>query len=88
MARKFKPNKAGINSLMKTPEVGAEVRRVAQSIAQAAGSGDNEGIFKTDAALGRRRWRAAVIGNYEFEGSGGLAGMRRDLLRGLDGAHE
>ncbi|MFJ4794019.1 hypothetical protein [Kitasatospora purpeofusca] len=88
MVRKFKPNKANINGLMKNPEVGAELRRVAQSIAQAAGSGGNEGIFKTDADLGKRRWRAAVIGNYEFEGSGALAGMRRDLLRGLDGARE
>ncbi|MFE2409846.1 hypothetical protein ACFXDE_16035 [Kitasatospora sp. NPDC059408] len=84
--RKFKPNKSGINSFMKNPETGAEVRRVAQSIAEAAGSG--EGLFKVDSALGRRRHRAAVIGNYDFPNSGGLAGSRRDLLRGLDGAHE
>ncbi|MFD7591718.1 hypothetical protein ACFV6D_01625 [Kitasatospora sp. NPDC059812] len=86
MARKFRANKAGINSLMKTPEVGAEVRRVAQSIAEVAGSG--EGLFKVDSALGRRRWRSAVIGNYDFPTSGGLAGSRTDLLRGLNGAHE
>ncbi|MFJ7250761.1 hypothetical protein ACIQWA_39820 [Kitasatospora sp. NPDC098652] len=83
--RKFRPNKSGINSLMKTPETGAEVRRIAQAIAESAGS--NDGLFKTDSALGKRRWRAAVIGNYDWPNSGGLAGSRRDLLRGMDGAH-
>ncbi|MFG2916257.1 hypothetical protein ACGF0D_25625 [Kitasatospora sp. NPDC048298] len=82
--KRFKPNKGNINGLMKNPEVGAEVRRIAQAIAESAGA--NDGLFKTDAKLGKRRWRAAVIGNYDFPHSGGLAGSRRDLLRGLDGA--
>ncbi|MFB6535112.1 hypothetical protein ACFCY8_30210 [Streptomyces noursei] len=82
---KFRPNRNGINSLMKTPAVGQEVRRIAGRIAAAAAG--PEGDFRTDSALGSRRWRAAVIGNYNFPKSGGHAGSRRDLLRGLDGAH-
>ncbi len=81
--RKFKPNKAGINSMMKTPETGREVERIAGRIAASAAGA--EGKFRTDSALGRRRWRAAVIGNLNFPKSGGLAGSRRDLLRGMDG---
>ncbi|MFG2147522.1 hypothetical protein ACGFRG_25550 [Streptomyces sp. NPDC048696] len=82
---RFRPNRTNINSFMKTPESGREVERIARRIAaSAAGS---EGQFRTDSALGSRRWRAAVIGNYNFAKSGGHAGSRRDLLRGLDGAH-
>lgn len=83
--RRFRPNKSGINSLMKTPQVGEEVKRIAGRIAAAAAGA--EGDFRTDSALGRMRWRAAAIGNYNFAKSGGHAGARRDLLRGLDGAH-
>ncbi|WP_030677694.1 hypothetical protein [Streptomyces sp. NRRL B-1347] len=83
---RFRPNREGINSLMKTPETGAEVRRIAERIASAAAG--SEGDFRTDAALGARRWRAAVIGNYNWSKSGGAAGSRRDLLRGLGGGGE
>ncbi|MGW2380200.1 hypothetical protein [Streptomyces sp. NPDC001658] len=82
MSRRFRPNRAGINSLMRTPETGAEVRRIAERIAESAGS--DGGDFRTDSALGTRRWRAAVIGNYEKQRD--AEGTRRALLRGLDGA--
>ncbi|MEW2034902.1 hypothetical protein AB0901_30925 [Streptomyces roseifaciens] len=82
---RFRANKAGINSLMKTPEIGREVERIAGRIAATAAGA--EGDFRTDSALGPMRWRAAVIGNYNFPESGGAAGARRDLLRGLDGGH-
>ncbi|MGW1864025.1 hypothetical protein ACWCPS_00520 [Streptomyces mauvecolor] len=69
---------------METPETGRKVERIAGRIAASAAGA--EGDFRTDSALGSRRWRAAVIGNYNFSKSGGHAGSRRDLLRGLDGA--
>ncbi|MGW2860835.1 hypothetical protein [Streptomyces sp. NPDC001205] len=81
---RFRPNRANINSFMKTPEAGREVERIARRIAESAAGA--EGQFRTDSALGARRWRAAVIGNYNWAKSGGLAGSRRDLLRGLGGA--
>lgn len=81
---RFEPNTRNINSFMKTPETGNEVQAVARRIEAAAGS--NGGFYRTDITLGRRRWRAAVIGNYDFANSGGLEGSRRDLLRGMDGA--
>ncbi|MGW8327311.1 hypothetical protein ACWGLE_05290 [Streptomyces sp. NPDC055897] len=81
---KFRPNKSGINSLMKNPEVGREVERIAGRIAASAAGA--EGDFRTDSALGPMRWRAAVMGNYNFPKSGGHSGARRDLLRGMDGA--
>lgn len=84
--RKFKPNKAGIKSLMKLPEVGTELGKIADRIAAAAGA--KGGKFMTDQETGRLRHRAAVIGNYDFPNSGGHEGSRRDLLRGLDGANE
>ncbi|WP_189828602.1 hypothetical protein [Streptomyces finlayi] len=68
---------------MKTPEMGAEVRRVAERIASAAESVKG-GEFKTDAALESRRWRAAVIGNYAKHND--REGTRDALLRGMDGA--
>ncbi|MFI8263679.1 hypothetical protein [Streptomyces sp. NPDC085665] len=83
--RKFKPNKAGIRSIMKLPTVGKEVGRITNRIADAAGS--NGGDFRTDLEEGRKRWRGAVIGDYDFPKSGGREGSRRNLLRGLDGAH-
>ncbi|MFD5900862.1 hypothetical protein ACFWHG_05110 [Streptomyces microflavus] len=79
---RFRPNRNGINSLMKTPEAGAEVQRVAERIKAAAESDGGE--FRTDSALGPRRWRAAVIGNYKKQRD--AEGTRRALLRGLDGA--
>ncbi|MFE9569241.1 hypothetical protein ACFYMW_12185 [Streptomyces sp. NPDC006692] len=81
---RFRPNRSGINSLMKNQEVGREVERIARRIAASATG--SEGDFRTDSALGGKRWRAAAIGNYNFAKSGGHAGSRRDLLRGLDGA--
>ncbi|MER5863775.1 hypothetical protein [Kitasatospora sp. NPDC002040] len=84
--RKFKPNKSGIRSLMKLPEVGTELDRIARRIAASAGS--NGGIFKTDQKTGRLRIRSAVMGNYDFPNAGGRGGSRRDLLRGLDGADD
>ncbi|WP_432068230.1 hypothetical protein [Streptomyces sp. C10-9-1] len=82
MSRRFRPNRNGINSLMRTPEVGAEVRRIAERIKASAESGGGE--YRTDSALGSRRWRAAVIGNYVKHND--AEGTRRDLLGGLDGA--
>ncbi|MFE5896855.1 hypothetical protein ACFQ67_05455 [Streptomyces sp. NPDC056488] len=79
---RFRPNRNGINSLMKTAETGDEVRRVAERIASAAGS--DGGDFRTDSALGNRRWRAAVIGDYRRMRA--AERTRRALLRGLDGA--
>ncbi|WP_328695758.1 hypothetical protein [Streptomyces sp. NBC_00342] len=67
---------------MKTPEAGAEVQRIAERIKAAAESDGGE--FSTDSALGTRRWRAAVIGNYKKQRD--AEGTRRALLRGLDGA--
>ncbi|MBZ4319535.1 hypothetical protein [Streptomyces huiliensis] len=86
MSARFVPNRPGINSLMKTPETGAEVRRIARRISVAAAGAD--GDFRTDAALGAMRWRAAVIGNYNWPKSGGLRGSRRALLSALDGGGE
>ncbi|MFE4514423.1 hypothetical protein ACFRMQ_09570 [Kitasatospora sp. NPDC056783] len=83
--RRFKPNKAGIRSIMKLPTVGKEVGRITNRVAGAASA--NGGDFRTDLEEGRTRWRGAVIGNYSFPTSGGREGSRRDLLRGLDGAH-
>ncbi|MFD7539570.1 MULTISPECIES: hypothetical protein [unclassified Streptomyces] len=82
--KRFRPNRDGINSFMKTPETGREVERIAGRIAASAAGA--EGDFRTDSALGAHRWRSAVIGNYNWPRSGGLAGARRDLLRGMDGA--
>ncbi|WP_369376113.1 hypothetical protein [Streptomyces sp. cg36] len=82
--KRFQPNRTNINSFMKTPETGREVERIAGRIAASAAGA--EGKFRTDSALGSRRWRAAVIGNYNWPKSGGLAGSRRDLLRGMGGA--
>ncbi|MER6364979.1 hypothetical protein [Kitasatospora sp. NPDC001527] len=84
--KKFRPNKLGIRSLMKLPEVGSELARIARRIAASAGAGG--GIYKTDQETGRIRIRSAVMGNYDFENSGGREGSRRDLLRGLDGADD
>ncbi len=83
--RRFKPNKAGIRSLMKLPEVGTELDRIARRIAASAGGDD--GIYKTDQETGRLRIRSAVIGNYDWPHAN-RESSRRDLLRGLDGAHE
>ncbi|SCD35497.1 hypothetical protein [Streptomyces sp. OspMP-M43] len=80
---RFRPNRSGINSLMKNPEVGREVERIAGRIASSAES-VNGGEFKTDSALGSRRWRAAVIGDYEKQND--AEGTRSALLRGMDGA--
>ncbi|MGW1836319.1 hypothetical protein [Streptomyces sp. NPDC002067] len=67
---------------MKTPPIGTEVRRIAERIkGTAEGAG---GDYRTDSALGARRWRAAVIGNYAKQND--AEGSREDLLRGLDGA--
>ncbi|MFJ2783684.1 MULTISPECIES: hypothetical protein [unclassified Streptomyces] len=79
---RFRPNMGGIRSLMKTPETGAAVRQVAERIASAAGS--DGGDFRTDSALGARRWRAAVIGDYSRQKA--AERTRRALLRGMDGA--
>ncbi|WP_406113953.1 hypothetical protein [Kitasatospora purpeofusca] len=84
--KKFKPNTAGIKSIMKLPAVGAELGRIARRIAASAGSGG--GIYKTDQETGSQRIRSAVMGNYDFPHSGGKEGSRRDLLRGLDGADD
>lgn len=78
---RFVPNTRNINGFMKSPETGREVEAVARRIEAAAGA--NGGYFRRDVALGRRRWRAAVIGDYDH--TGGAEGSRRDLLRGLDG---
>ncbi|WP_161624877.1 hypothetical protein [Streptomyces spectabilis] len=72
-----------INGFMKTPEAGREVERIAGQIAAAAESSTG-GEFRTDSALGNRRWRAAVIGNYAKHND--AAGTRSALLRGMDGA--
>ncbi|MFJ9161219.1 hypothetical protein ACIRPS_30965 [Streptomyces griseoviridis] len=80
---RFRPNRSGINSLMKNPEVGREVERIAGRIASSAESATG-GEFKTDSALGARRWRAAVIGNYQKHND--AEGTRSALLRGMDGA--
>ncbi|MFD8955696.1 hypothetical protein ACFV0W_01880 [Streptomyces anulatus] len=80
---RFRPNRSGINSLMKTPEVGREVERIAGRIASSAESATG-GEFRTDSALGARRWRAAAIGDYEKRND--AEGTRSALLRGMDGA--
>lgn len=79
---RFRPNRNGINSFMKTPETGREVERIADRIASSAAG--TEGDFRTDSALGTRRWRAAVIGNYRKHND--TEGTRSELLRGMDGA--
>ncbi|MGW2425061.1 hypothetical protein ACWC0C_38465 [Streptomyces sp. NPDC001709] len=73
----------GIRSLMRTPEAGRQVERIAARIASSAES-TTGGEFRTDSALGARRWRAAVIGNYKRHGD--AEGTRTALLRGMDGA--
>lgn len=78
---RFRPNRRGISSLAKSDGAGAAVRRAAERIAESA-----EGDFRTDSALGPRRWRAAVIGNYDKHGD--AEGTRAALLRGLDGGGE
>lgn len=80
---RFRPNRAGINSLMKSDEAGAEVRRIAERIASAAES-TTGGDFRTDSALGNARWRAAVIGDYAKHND--AERTRRALLGGMDGA--
>lgn len=79
---RFRPNRSGINSLMKNAEVGREVERIAARIASSAES-ETGGEFRTDSALGPRRWRAAVIGDYEKQND--AEGTRSALLRGMDG---
>lgn len=84
---RFRPNRSGINSLMKNAEVGREVERIAGRIAgRIASSAESAtgGEFRTDSALGPRRWRAAVIGDYEKQND--AEGTRSALLRGMDGA--
>lgn len=78
---RFRANRSGINSLMRTPGSGRAVRETAERIASAAGAGG--GDFRTDSALGQRRWRAAVIGDYRRMRA--AERTRRALLRGLDG---
>lgn len=78
---RFRPNRRGINALLKADGAGAAVRRAAERIAGSAGDD-----FRTDSALGRRRWRAAVIGNYRKPRD--AEGTRAALLRGLDGGGE
>ncbi|MER8256731.1 hypothetical protein [Streptomyces albidoflavus] len=73
----------GIRSLMRTPEAGREVERIASRIKSSAESATG-GEFRTDSTLGPRRWRAAVIGNYEKHND--AEGTRSALLRGMDGA--
>ncbi|MER5304587.1 hypothetical protein ABT039_34685 [Streptomyces lasiicapitis] len=73
----------GINSFMKSPEAGREVERIADRIAESA-EGATGGDFRTDSALGNRRWRAAAIGNYGKHND--AEGTRSALLRGMDGA--
>ncbi|MFD3638728.1 hypothetical protein [Streptomyces griseus] len=68
---------------MKSPEVGREVERVAGRIASSAESATG-GEFRTDSALGPRRWRAAVIGDYKKHND--AEGTRSALLRSMDGA--
>lgn len=80
---RFRPNMNGIRSLMKTPEAGREVERIAGRIASSAESATG-GEFRTDSTLNARRWRAAAIGNYKKHGD--AAGTRAALLRGMDGA--
>ncbi|MFB6816266.1 hypothetical protein ACFCV8_17175 [Streptomyces sp. NPDC056347] len=80
---RFRPNMTGIRSLMRTPEAGREVERIASRIRSSA-EGSTGGEFRTDSALGPRRWRAAVIGNYQKYGD--AEGTRSALLRGMDGA--
>ncbi|MFE2977465.1 hypothetical protein [Streptomyces sp. NPDC059258] len=80
---RFRPNMTGIRSLMKTPGSGREVERIAGRIASSA-EGATGGEFRTDSALGARRWRAAVIGNYAKQND--AEGTRSALLRGMDGA--
>lgn len=80
---RFRPNMNGIRSLMRTPEAGREVERIASRIKSSAESATG-GEFRTDSTLGPRRWRAAVIGNYEKHND--AEGTRSALLRGMDGA--
>lgn len=80
---RFRPNRQGINSLMKTAATGQEVRRIAERIKGAAEAAE-DGEYQTDSALGEQRWRAAVIGNYAKHRD--AEGTRRALLSGLDGA--
>ncbi|MEU7584430.1 hypothetical protein AB0B50_43400 [Streptomyces sp. NPDC041068] len=80
---RFRPNHSGINSFMKTPEAGREVERIAGRIAESA-EASTGGDFRTDSALGAKRWRAAVIGNYVKHND--AEGTRAALLRGMDGA--
>ncbi|MFE7466349.1 hypothetical protein ACFU6R_19880 [Streptomyces sp. NPDC057499] len=79
---RFRPNMNGIRSLMRTPETGREVERIAGRIKSSAESATG-GEFRTDSALGPRRWRAAVIGNYQKHND--AEGTRSALLRGMDG---
>ncbi|MEU8619938.1 hypothetical protein [Streptomyces sp. NPDC048623] len=80
---RFRPNRVGITSLMKSDEAGAEVRRIAERIASAAES-TTGGDFRTDSALRAHRWRAAVIGDYSRHNA--AERTRRALLGGMDGA--
>ncbi|MET9147304.1 hypothetical protein [Streptomyces sp. NPDC004042] len=80
---RFRPNMNGIRSLMRTPEAGREVERIAARIASSA-EGSTGGEFRTDSALGARRWRAAVMGDYKRHRA--AERTRTALLRGMDGA--
>lgn len=78
MSRGFQPNRRGIQALLRTPEAGRAVRQAAERMAASA-----DGDFRTDSALGSRRWRAAVIGDYSKHRAGDKTRAR--LLRALGG---
>lgn len=70
-------NRAGVRSLLRSPEMLADLERRAQRIAAAAGDG-----FEADAAIGPRRARSSVR-------TASFAAMRAEatghrLLRSLD----
>lgn len=77
---RFRPNMRNINAFMREAKTGDLVKDTARNVERGAGPGQ----WRTDSQLGPRRWRAAVIGNYDKQND--AAGTRRALLRGMSGA--
>ncbi|MGW2742373.1 hypothetical protein [Streptomyces sp. NPDC001450] len=89
MVQRLVPNRRGIASFLKAPEVRALIERkvrAAEAAATAASKADGfGGQFRVDIQTGDHRVRGAVIGDYSTSDP---EVSRRALLRALDAARE
>jgi hypothetical protein len=81
---RYRPNRAGIASFLKSPATFALIERKTRAAERAAAAASTaDGQFKVDVQTEDKRVRGAVIGDYS---TGDPEVSREALLRGLDGA--